>query len=108
MAPNEKLALALAPTITIVLMLFGGFYVNTSTIPAVLRWSEQGAGHRGGRRCKQSACLVCVLGVCQPQPCLPPTPCAVRFISHLYWAYMVGRSAARRSGRAPLLVPELP
>lgn len=39
-APNEKLALALAPTITIVLMLFGGFYVNTATIPAVLRWSE--------------------------------------------------------------------
>ncbi|KAL4437525.1 hypothetical protein ABPG77_003506 [Micractinium sp. CCAP 211/92] len=49
-APNEKLALALAPTITIVLMLFGGFYVNTATIPAVLRW--------------------------------------IRYISHLYWAYM--------------------
>ncbi|KAL4452063.1 hypothetical protein ABPG75_007725 [Micractinium tetrahymenae] len=49
-APNEKVALALAPTITIVLMLFGGFYLNSATIPAVLRW--------------------------------------IRFISHLYWAYM--------------------
>ncbi|PSC71035.1 ABC ATP-binding isoform 2 [Micractinium conductrix] len=47
---DEKVALAVAPVITTMLMLFGGFYANTATIPAVLRW--------------------------------------IRYISHLYWAYM--------------------
>ena len=35
---NEKIALALAPGITIILVLFGGFYANSSTIPKALRW----------------------------------------------------------------------
>lgn len=38
--PDEKIALALAPMVTVILMLFGGFYANTQTIPPVLRWSE--------------------------------------------------------------------
>ncbi|EFN55090.1 hypothetical protein CHLNCDRAFT_134988 [Chlorella variabilis] len=49
-AKNEKVAIALAPMITVILMLFGGFYVNTQTIPPVLSW--------------------------------------IRYISHLYWAFM--------------------
>lgn len=35
---NEKVALALAPAITIILILFGGFYVNEGTIPDWLSW----------------------------------------------------------------------
>ena len=35
---NEKVAFAVAPGVTIILILFGGFYVNSSTIPAWLRW----------------------------------------------------------------------
>ncbi len=34
------MALTIAPFIAIILILFGGFYVNESTIPDVLRWSE--------------------------------------------------------------------
>ena len=30
---NEKVALALAPALTIIFVLFGGFYANTNTIP---------------------------------------------------------------------------
>ncbi|KAG7673347.1 hypothetical protein Ndes2526B_g03213 [Nannochloris sp. 'desiccata'] len=37
-APNEKVALALAPAVTVVLILFGGFYVNEGTIPVWLSW----------------------------------------------------------------------
>lgn len=35
---NEKVALALAPAITVILILFGGFYVNEGTIPEWLSW----------------------------------------------------------------------
>lgn len=35
---NEKVALALAPAVTVILILFGGFYVNEATIPVWLRW----------------------------------------------------------------------
>ena len=35
---NEKVAMALAPAITVILILFGGFYVNEDTIPVWLRW----------------------------------------------------------------------
>jgi ABC-type multidrug transport system ATPase subunit/ABC-type multidrug transport system permease subunit len=37
-ARNEKVALALAPAVTVVLILFGGFYVNEGTIPVWLSW----------------------------------------------------------------------
>jgi ABC-type multidrug transport system permease subunit len=37
-AKNEKVALAIAPAITVILILFGGFYVNEATIPVWLRW----------------------------------------------------------------------
>lgn len=37
-APNEKMAFALAPALTVVLILFGGFYVNSDTIPVWLSW----------------------------------------------------------------------
>lgn len=30
--------MALAPAITVILILFGGFYVNEDTIPVWLRW----------------------------------------------------------------------
>jgi hypothetical protein len=30
-APNEKVALAIAPSITVILILFGGFYANAET-----------------------------------------------------------------------------
>jgi hypothetical protein len=31
-------ALALAPGVTVILILFGGFYINTDTIPRAIRW----------------------------------------------------------------------
>lgn len=37
-ARNEKVALAIAPAVTVVLILFGGFYVNENTIPVWLSW----------------------------------------------------------------------
>lgn len=37
-APNEKVALALAPAVTVILILFGGFYINEDTIPDWLAW----------------------------------------------------------------------
>jgi ABC-type multidrug transport system permease subunit len=37
-APNEKMAFALAPALTVILILFGGFYVNADTIPVWLSW----------------------------------------------------------------------
>jgi ABC-type multidrug transport system ATPase subunit/ABC-type multidrug transport system permease subunit len=37
-APNEKVAFALAPAITVVLILVGGFYVNESTVPDWIGW----------------------------------------------------------------------
>lgn len=36
--PNEKLMLALAPALTIIFILFGGFYINTASIPRWLFW----------------------------------------------------------------------
>lgn len=35
---TEKLAFAAAPAITIILLLFAGFIVNTDSIPVWLRW----------------------------------------------------------------------
>lgn len=35
---NEKIAIALAPMVTVILILFGGFYVSVDSIPPVLRW----------------------------------------------------------------------
>ena len=40
-ARNEKVALAIAPAITVILILFGGFYVNEGTIPVWLSWYVQ-------------------------------------------------------------------
>jgi len=37
-ARNEKVALAIAPAVTVILILFGGFYVNAGTIPVWLSW----------------------------------------------------------------------
>ena len=37
-AKNEKVALAIAPAITVILILFGGFYANQDTIPSWLSW----------------------------------------------------------------------
>jgi ABC-type multidrug transport system ATPase subunit/ABC-type multidrug transport system permease subunit len=48
--PNEKVAFAIAPAITVVLILVGGFYVNQDAIPVWISW--------------------------------------LKYISHLYWAYM--------------------
>ena len=48
--PNEKVAFAIAPAITIVLILVGGFYVNQDAIPPWISW--------------------------------------LKYLSHLYWAYM--------------------
>jgi len=39
-APNLKVAQILAPTCTIILMLFGGFYVSTDSLPVWLVWLE--------------------------------------------------------------------
>ncbi|KAL4445845.1 hypothetical protein ABPG77_009044 [Micractinium sp. CCAP 211/92] len=35
---SDKLAFAVAPGITVILMLFGGFFVATDSIPAAIRW----------------------------------------------------------------------
>lgn len=35
---SDKLAFAVAPGITVILMLFGGFFVSTDSIPAAIRW----------------------------------------------------------------------
>lgn len=48
--PNEKVSFALAPAITVVLILVGGFYVNQDAVPVWISW--------------------------------------LKYISHLYWAYM--------------------
>jgi len=37
-SPNEKVALAIAPAVTVILILFGGFYINEDTIPVWLSW----------------------------------------------------------------------
>lgn len=37
-APNEKVASALAPAITVILILVGGFYVNEATVPDWIGW----------------------------------------------------------------------
>ncbi|KAL4425753.1 hypothetical protein ABPG75_009769 [Micractinium tetrahymenae] len=37
-AKTEKIAFAVAPGVTVVLMLFGGFFVSTDSIPASIRW----------------------------------------------------------------------
>lgn len=76
--------------ITVILMLFGGFYVNTQTIPPVLSWSEWGAVHAGPawRHIPWPA----LVPLHPPEPGFPfPPRCAppaVRYISHLYWAFM--------------------
>ncbi|PRW60157.1 DNA topoisomerase 3-beta isoform X1 [Chlorella sorokiniana] len=36
--PHEKIAMAIAPLVVVLLMLFSGFYINASTIPAALAW----------------------------------------------------------------------
>ena len=37
-AKSEKVAFALAPAITIILILFGGYYINSQSIPRWLFW----------------------------------------------------------------------
>ncbi|GJP76866.1 hypothetical protein CLOP_g7316 [Closterium sp. NIES-67] len=37
-APTPQIALAMGPLFTVVLMLFGGFYVNLDSIPVWIRW----------------------------------------------------------------------
>ncbi|CAI7855355.1 unnamed protein product, partial [Closterium sp. NIES-53] len=37
-APTPQIALAMGPLFTVVLMLFGGFYVNIDSIPVWIRW----------------------------------------------------------------------
>lgn len=37
-APTPQIALALGPLTTVIFMLFGGFYVNLSSIPVWIRW----------------------------------------------------------------------
>ncbi|GAB4815997.1 hypothetical protein N2152v2_003043 [Parachlorella kessleri] len=37
---NEKVALAVGPAVVVILILFGGFYIQKDSIPAVLRWIE--------------------------------------------------------------------
>jgi ABC-type multidrug transport system ATPase subunit/ABC-type multidrug transport system permease subunit len=49
-APNEKVAFAIAPAITVILILVGGFYVNQDSVPDWIGW--------------------------------------LKYVSHLYWAYM--------------------
>lgn len=58
MVKHEKIAFAIAPSITVLLILFGGFYVNAETIPVWLRWC---APERLLLLC--CACWVCVLRV---------------------------------------------
>ncbi|GAQ82936.1 ABC transporter G family [Klebsormidium nitens] len=37
-APTPPVALALGPLVTVICMLFGGFYINLNSIPVALRW----------------------------------------------------------------------
>lgn len=37
-APTPPVALALGPLVTVICMLFGGFYINLKSIPLALRW----------------------------------------------------------------------
>lgn len=37
-AGSENMALALAPTLIVPLMLFGGFFLNSGTVPAYFLW----------------------------------------------------------------------
>lgn len=65
-APNEKVSFALAPAITVVLILVSGFYVNQDAVPVWISW--------------------------------------LKYISHLYWAFM-GLSINDFGGRTGWLVP---
>jgi len=37
---NEKIAITLMPMVNILLTMFGGFYINSDSLPAALRWIE--------------------------------------------------------------------
>lgn len=37
---NEKIAITLMPMVNIILTMFGGFYINSDSLPAALRWIE--------------------------------------------------------------------
>ena len=65
-APNEKVSFALAPAITVVLILVSGFYVNQDAVPVWISW--------------------------------------LKYISHLYWAFM-GLSINDFGGRTGWIVP---
>mmetsp|Transcript_12829 Transcript_12829/g.30419 ORF Transcript_12829/g.30419 Transcript_12829/m.30419 type:complete len:132 (-) Transcript_12829:274-669(-) len=38
MAPNSDVAMALGPMVMVIFIVFGGYYVNSETIPRPLRW----------------------------------------------------------------------
>jgi len=65
-SPNEKVSFALAPAITVVLILVSGFYVNQDAVPVWISW--------------------------------------LKYISHLYWAFM-GLSINDFGGRTGWQVP---
>lgn len=48
-SPNERVAMALAPALTIVLILFGGFYVNEGAHREGAGMGGHGSG--GGQKC---------------------------------------------------------
>lgn len=53
------LLFCLQPQVVVLLMLFSGFYINASTIPAALSWSEWGRGRWGDEmRCAASKARV--------------------------------------------------
>jgi ABC-type multidrug transport system permease subunit len=39
-APNEKVATAAAPIVVVLMILFGGFYINVDSLPDALSWIQ--------------------------------------------------------------------
>lgn len=39
-APNEKVATASAPIAVVLMILFGGFYINVDSLPDALSWIQ--------------------------------------------------------------------
>lgn len=50
-APSPDAAMAIGPAVMVLFIVFGGFYVNTATVPRALRWVPQASliqhGFRG-------------------------------------------------------------
>jgi len=75
-APNADIALAIAPVMIIPMMLFGGFYLNSGSIPAWLSWVKFISWFYYGYSALMTNQWAGVQDIdCQTDPNLPPGSC---------------------------------